>query len=54
MPFAPLSRGITFDFEANSGQWRATGLLTADSLTVRYNEMMRLDDFVDGVYVRAP
>jgi hypothetical protein len=43
---------ITLDFNANAGQWQATGTLRGDSLTVKYNTSMMFSDFEDGVYVR--
>ena len=46
---------ITFEWEGWSvaGPWGATGSLTEDSLTVRYNLIMQLSDFEDGVYIRT-
>lgn len=46
---------ITFEWEGRNiaGPWGATGSLSDDSLSVRYNAMMQLSDFEDGVYVRA-
>ena len=41
---------ITFDWEG-AGSWWATGTLSGDSLTVRYNDIMRWSDFEDAVYV---
>ncbi len=45
---------ITFDWDGWSiaGPWGATGTLRGDSLDVKYNIIMQLSDFVDGVYVR--
>jgi len=49
---------ITFRWEANqdvAAPWRpATGTLTDEFLTVRYDLIMQLDDFEDAVYVRTP
>jgi hypothetical protein len=44
---------VTFEWEGWSvaGPWGATGSVTGDSLNVRYNEIMQLSDFVDGVYI---
>jgi hypothetical protein len=44
---------ITFDWDGWSiaGPWGATGTLRGDSLDVKYNIIMQLSDFVDGVYV---
>ena len=46
---------VTFIWDAWSaaGPWRATGVLTSETLTVEYNALMQLTDFEDGVYVRA-
>jgi dipeptidyl aminopeptidase/acylaminoacyl peptidase len=45
--------GLTFDFDASSvaGPWQATGTLDGDRLTIRYNLIMIMSDFEDGVYV---
>ena len=47
---------IAFAWEGWSvaGTWEATGTLTGDSLTVRYNEIMYWTDFEDALYVRVP
>jgi hypothetical protein len=44
---------ITFAWEgwSTAGDWGATGTLQGNSLTVRYNEVMWLTDFVDAAYV---
>ena len=48
---------ITFHWQANQdvpAPWRpATGTLTDDSLTVRYDVIMNLDDFEDAVYIQT-
>jgi hypothetical protein len=48
---------ITFRWKANqdvTAPWRpATGTLTDDFLTVRYDLIMQLDDFEDAAYVRT-
>ncbi|MEJ7758602.1 MAG: hypothetical protein WKF55_03300 [Gemmatimonadaceae bacterium] len=46
---------ITFNFNGSNtaGPWEATGTLRGDSLSVRYNFVMGLADFMDGVYVRS-
>ncbi len=46
---------ITFDFYGKSslGSWQAIARVRGDSITVMYNTVMQLNDFVDGVYVRA-
>jgi hypothetical protein len=50
---------IVFEWEgwSGAGPWGATGILTGDSLTVQYNEIMHHTDFEDALYVlpsRAP
>lgn len=35
-----------------AGPWGAIGTLTEDSLSVKYNVIMQMSDFEDGVYVR--
>jgi hypothetical protein len=47
---------VTFTWEGWSaaGPWGATGTISGDSLTVRYNLIMQLTDFEDAVYVRMP
>jgi hypothetical protein len=46
---------ITFEWEGWSvaGPWGATGSLSAESLSVRYNIIMQMSDFEDGVYSRT-
>jgi hypothetical protein len=46
---------ITFEWEgwSTAGPWGATGSLSDDSLSVRYNLIMQLSDFEDGIYIRA-
>jgi hypothetical protein len=43
---------IVFDWDAwsSAGPWGATGTLDGDIMTVRYNIVMVLTDFEDGVY----
>jgi hypothetical protein len=45
---------IDFDWEgwSTTGPWGATGTLTEDSLSVKYNFIMLMSDFEDGAYVR--
>ena len=45
---------VTFEWGRWSAgtPWGASGSLTGDTLTVRYNEIMLLTDFVDGVFIR--
>ena len=42
--------GIRLDFDANAGQWWATGTVAGDSLVVEYNLDMQLSDFENGAY----
>lgn len=46
---------ITFDWDGSSraGPWGATGSIGDDTLSVRYNTIMVLSDFEDGVFVRT-
>jgi hypothetical protein len=46
---------VIFVWEASSvaGPWGATGLLSDDALSVQYNIIMQLSDFVDARYVRS-
>lgn len=46
---------VDFDWEGWSvmGPWDATASLTPDALTVSYNDIMKWNDFEDGVYDRA-
>jgi hypothetical protein len=46
---------VTFNWQgwSKAGPWGSTGSLTGDTLTVRYNLIMGLSDFEDGVYVRV-
>jgi hypothetical protein len=44
---------ITLHFGgAGTGAWGATGTLTDDSFTVKYNDIMQQSDFQDAVYTR--
>jgi hypothetical protein len=42
---------ISFLFDANGGDWTATGTVRGDSLFVKHNLDMLMSDFEDGVYV---
>ena len=46
---------VTFAWEgwSTAGPWGASGSLSADALAVRYNLVMQMSDFEDGVYVRT-
>ena len=43
---------LTFEWEgvSASGPWGATGTLAGSALTIRYNQIMELSDFENGVY----
>lgn len=43
---------LAFDDSNTAGEWRASGTLDGDCLTVEYNLVMFLADFEDGVYCR--
>ena len=45
---------ITFDFDWNAQNAGATGVFNGPAMTVKYNLMMSMSDFEDGVYVRSP
>ena len=47
------SDGVDLAFQANGGQWQATAVVTEAALSVKFNLMMRLDDFEDGSYRRV-
>jgi hypothetical protein len=48
------SGGLSLTFDENDPMWQATGTLRGDSLSVKYSDWAKLDDFIDGVYVRSP
>lgn len=52
--FTEVDSIVTFEWEAWSaaGPWGATGSLSDASLSVRYNIIMMLTDFEDGVFLR--
>jgi hypothetical protein len=53
--YSRTDSAITFQFDASGGTfgpWLADGIVAGDSLTVKYNYIMVLDDFEDGVYIR--
>jgi hypothetical protein len=47
---------ITFDWDGWSiaGPWGAAGVFDGNRMVVRYNMIMLMSDFEDGVYVRTP
>jgi len=51
--YQQVNAAITFEWEGwnIAGPWGATGTLSGDSLSVRYNEVMQWTDFEDAVYV---
>jgi len=51
--YQQVNAAITFEWEGwnIAGPWGATGTLSGDLLTVRYNEVMQGTDFEDAVYV---
>lgn len=53
--YAEADTDIRFNWEGWSvaGPWGATASVAGDSLTVRYNLIMQLSDFEDGVYIRT-
>ena len=53
--YSRASSMLTFDFDASNlaGPWLADGIVSGDSLIVKYNIVMQLADFEDGVYVRT-
>ena len=53
--YKEVDGNITFEWEgwSTAGPWGATGSLTANSLTVRYNLIMEMSDFEDAVYGRT-
>jgi hypothetical protein len=42
-----------WDGGSSGGVWGATGTLSGDKLTVRYNMIMALSDFEDATYLRV-
>ena len=44
---------LYFDDANTAGAWLASGILSADTLIVKYNLIMMLADFEDGAYVLA-
>ncbi len=53
--YARTGSAIVFDWDgwSTAGPWGAEGAIAGDSLTVKYNVVMMLSDFEDGVYVRS-
>jgi hypothetical protein len=52
--YQELDGRINFDWQGWSaaGPWGASGSLHGDTLDVKYNLVMQMTDFVDGVYIR--
>jgi hypothetical protein len=46
---------IAFKFKAQSvsAPWLAGGIVRGDSLVVKYNDVMNMSDFEDGVYIQS-
>jgi hypothetical protein len=44
---------LEFDDSSRAGEWVATGTIDGDALTVSYNVIMMMADFMDGVYTRS-
>ena len=44
---------LAFTDNGPAGKWEATASVSGDTLTVSYNQLMRLDDFINGRYIRA-
>jgi hypothetical protein len=53
--YSRAGSAFTLGWLTNSpiGEFKATAELSADSLAIRYNTAMQINDFVDGVYLRA-
>lgn len=53
--YSRTDSAITFQFDgwSSMGPWLAGGIFAGDSLTVKYNEVMGLSDFEDGVYIQS-
>jgi hypothetical protein len=55
--YARVDTAVALDFRdptvLGRWEWQASAILRGDSLGVRYNIAMALDDFVDGVYVKS-
>ena len=52
--FSGAASALTFEFDgwSTAGPWLANGVVDGNSLTVKYNTIMMLSDFEDGVYSR--
>lgn len=52
--YSRTDSAITFDFDGWSvvGPWLASGVVAGNSLSVKYNDVMLMSDFEDGVYIR--
>ena len=51
----PTASGFTLHFSDTgfSGAWEATASFSGDTLTVNYSQRMQMDDFINGLYIRA-
>ena len=45
---------LNFADSNSAGPWLATAALSRDQMSVKYNTVMMLADFTDGVYARVP
>lgn len=54
--YSQAGGALAFAWEGWSpaGVWQASGTLDKESLAVRYNDIMRMTDFEDAVYVLTP
>jgi hypothetical protein len=54
--FTRVDSQITFVWEgwSTAGPWGAEGTLHGNSLTVAYNAVMQMTDFIDGTYRWSP
>ena len=52
--YTETNGSLVFEWEAGSsgGVWGATGTISGDTLTVRYNTVMQMSDFEDASYLR--
>ena len=53
--YSRLNSKITFSWNgwSTAGPWGADGTLRGDSLSVTYNTIMMLTDFIDGTYIHS-
>jgi hypothetical protein len=52
---AAANQSALYFADSNSaGPWTATAQLSGDEMSVKYNDVMMMADFIDGVYKRVP